>query len=409
MHIHSVGYARKPFLARFRCVTDSLEILTGTVGLKKHSGSVQAPGSDGLREATMSCIKAFCCKEVPPNYGGLRVKNPDRQPELDVEFCHMLCSRIEAFAADSAADEQLTARELQGGLLAGPAVPRLQEELTQFLSSLKAWFFFACSVHCSAQLASGTQVINRDRAHAVQRHRCLNGWFRGLSLFCACCRLLSRPWAAESFLKSCVVEFMEKQHSIAKLITFKLLIKQLYEDFRAKLPDAPCGKDLRYAPQRYGSESVTLLRILSCVPDVRRATSEEGHASLQTLQWLDTEKCLQLGMLGDVALEVQRLVEIADQNEEDIIEFPFHLEHFRQVLSKLFVEDMCLQVPCLTTVMLEQLKARRTFVLQQGRAVSLGGDITEDIKTRCLGRMSTYVALVENPVMRSWRVSRSSA
>ena len=173
---------------------------------------------------------------------------------------------------------------------------------------------------------------------------------------------------------------MEKQHSIAKLITFKLLIKQLYEDFRAKLPDAPCGKDLRYAPQRYGSESVTLLRILSCVPDVRRATSEEGHASLQTLQWLDTEKCLQLGMLGDVALEVQRLVEIADQNEEDIIEFPFHLEHFRQVLSKLFVEDMCLQVPCLTTVMLEQLKARRTFVLQQGRAVSLGGDITEDIK-----------------------------
>ncbi|CAE7835971.1 unnamed protein product [Symbiodinium necroappetens] len=236
------------FLLRLRCVTDSLEILTGTIGLKKHAGSVQAPGSDGLREATMSCIKAFCCKEVPPNYGGLRVKNPDREPELDLQFCHMLCGRIEAFAADSAADEQLAARELQGGLLAGPAVPRLQEELTQFLSSLK------------------------------------------------------------SFLKSCVVEFMEKQHSIAKIITFKPAIKQLYEDFRAKLPDAPCGKDLRYAPQRYASESVTLLRIcisfeavlatLSCVPDVRSASSDEGAACLHTLQWLDTEKCLQLGMLG---------------------------------------------------------------------------------------------------------------
>ena len=218
-------------------------------------------------------------------------------------------------------------------------------------------------------------------------------------------RLLSRPWAAESFLKACVVEFLEKPNSIAKLITYRPAIKQLYEDFRKRLPDASCGKDLRYAPQRYASESVTLLRIvmsfqsilgtLSCVPDLRGSSSEEGAACLQTLQWLNTEKCLQLAMLGDAALEVQRLVEIADQNEEDIIEFPFHVQHFRQVISKLFLEGMCLQVPCLTTVMLQQLESKKTFLLPQGRAVSLGGDMEERVKSSCLRRMSTYVALTE--------------
>ncbi|CAE7358923.1 unnamed protein product [Symbiodinium sp. CCMP2592] len=304
--------------------------------------------ADGLREAIMPCITSFCSKEVPPNYGGLRVKSPEGEQQVDKDFLVMLCSRIEGFAADSAYDEQLAARELQGGPLAGPAIPPLQEHLTQ---------------------------------------------------------LLSRPWAAESFLKSCVVEILEKQNSIAKLITHRPAIKQLYEDFRKKLPDAPCGSDLRYAPQRYSSESVTLLRVvvsfesilgtLSCVPDVRGCSSEEGAACLHTLQWLDTEKCMQLGMLGDAALEVQRLVEIADRDEEDIIEFPFYLEHFRQVLGKLFVEGMCLQILCLTTVMLEHLKLKRTFVLQQGRAMSLGGDITEDLKARCLRRMATYVALAD--------------
>ena len=136
------------FLLRFRLVTPSLEILTGTVGLRKHVPSLQAPGSDGLREATMSCIKEFCSKDTPPNYGGLRVAQKVKGPaEVDEDLHLRLCQRIEAFAADSAADEQLAARELQGGPLAGPSIPPILDSLSQFLSNLKAreGFSFAFS------------------------------------------------------------------------------------------------------------------------------------------------------------------------------------------------------------------------------------------------------------------------
>ena len=81
---------------------------------------------------------------------GLRTQTGSQSWTWSSVTCFAVASKH--FAADSAADEQLTARELQGGLLAGPAVPRLQEELTQFLSSLKAWFFFCMfsSLFCAA-------------------------------------------------------------------------------------------------------------------------------------------------------------------------------------------------------------------------------------------------------------------
>ena len=76
--------------------------------------------------------------------------------------------------------------------------------------------------------------------------------------------MLSRPWSADPYLKSLVVEMLEKSHSVTKLITFKPAVKDLYNSFRKQCPD-PLGlaaklSDLAHAPQRYSSEAQTLMR-----------------------------------------------------------------------------------------------------------------------------------------------------
>ena len=101
------------------------------------------------------------------NYGGLRVAQKVKCPaEVDEDLRLRLCPRIEAFAADSAADEQLAARELQSGL-AGPSIPPILDSLFQFFSNLKVReeFFVCIFFSCAWRW----KVSNRDRARTVQR------------------------------------------------------------------------------------------------------------------------------------------------------------------------------------------------------------------------------------------------
>ena len=78
------------FLMRFRSSSASLEVTSGTVSLLKHVSTMQEPGADGLRAATMACLKEFCT-EVP--------SNAMADPKVDMDLFQILCSKIESFAA----------------------------------------------------------------------------------------------------------------------------------------------------------------------------------------------------------------------------------------------------------------------------------------------------------------------
>ena len=146
-------------------------------------------------------------------------------------------------------------------------------------------------------------MLGRDRAHAAQR-------------------MLSRPWAADAELKEVVQQFVEKPHSVARLINNSETIKDLYSDFRKKSEEKVAIskniRDLAWAPQRYSSESKVLARlvltwdavlgVLTSVPEIRGRTSVEGMACLETLRFLDTGTVLLLSMLADAALELHRVV-----------------------------------------------------------------------------------------------------
>jgi len=235
------------------------------------------------------------------------------------------------------------------------------------------------------------EILGKDRAHAAQR-------------------MLSRPWAADPQLKEIIEEFVEKPHSVARLITNSEVVKDLYSNFRAKSEEkVPIGKsirDLAFAPQRYSSESKVLARlvltwdavlgVMTALPDMRGRTSTEGAACLATLQWLNPEKALLLSMLGDAALELHRVVRAFDTDVCDESELPYELDRYRAVIRKLFVEGNCLHVG-LTKIMLKHLSEPR-LLMCQGVRVKLGGgdEVTEQLKRQCLKRMSAYVVVAES-------------
>jgi hypothetical protein len=221
--------------------------------------------------------------------------------------------------------------------------------------------------------------------------------------------MLSRPWAADPQLKEIIEEFVEKPHSVARLIGNSQVVQDLYSDFRKKskekIPIAQSIRDLAWAPQRYSSESKVLARlvltwdavlgVLTALPDMRGRTSTEGQSCLATLQWLNPEKALILSMLADAALELHRVVKAFDTEVCDESELPYELDRYRNVIRKLFVEGNCLHVG-LTKIMLQHLSEPR-LLMSQGVRVKLGGaaEVTDELKRQCLKRMSAYVVVAE--------------
>ena len=115
---------------------------------------------------------------------------------------------------------------------------------------------------------------------------------------------------------------IQKPKSIANQLDFSPYATELLVANRARCGEpvmiAPHLRDFSYAPQRFVSEAKTLARLviyfdaamstLSQVAAARGPTSEEGSASVETLEFLTEEVMLQMGMLADAAMETYSLV-----------------------------------------------------------------------------------------------------
>jgi hypothetical protein len=221
---------------------------------------------------------------------------------------------------------------------------------------------------------------------------------------------LSRPWAADAFLSAIIQQFVEKPQSITKLIMYSHSIKDMYSANRLHCAeDVDIGKSIRdfaYAPQRISSETKVLIRLAltfdasmttaAQVITMRGAKSVEGQSCVETLEFLDDEVVLQLGMLADAAHEVDRLVRKFDQSDLDEAELPGMIDDCTAILRRLFVDGMCIEVPGLTYMMLKALRRPRTYLLR-GVPKTIGSDGGVDAATmqRCLKRMCTWTVLAE--------------
>ena len=205
-------------------------------------------------------------------------------------------------------------------------------------------------------------------------------------------------------------ELIEKPNSITKIIQYKTFFKDMYNKNRTTcVEDIAVSKrikDLAYAPHRYHSEARTLLRLIITwdaalttavqVPLVRGATSAEGASMLQTIETCTDEIALQLGMLGDMALECSQFVSRCDVDEPDEGGLMSDLDDFKAVLARLFIQGMCTQIPGLTSLMMSALRRPRTFIVN-GRPKTFGtpGGADPEIITRCLKRMAAVTVLAE--------------
>ena len=378
------------FLVRFRAVDSNLKVCAGTLQLTKVQYSPDTPGAQNIRKMTLLALESFCTPLAAPAYGG-RVAST--KVECDYSLLKRLTERVECIAADAAADEQLALRDMAA--ISGPSVTPLEDVMSQAFPNLKApglveqvsifrtFGFISDSYH--------PEVLGKDRAHAAQR-------------------MLSRPWAADGVLKEVIGHFVEKPHSIARLISNSESVKDLYVNFRKKsdelVPISKNIRDLAFAPQRYSSESKVLARlvltwdavlgVLTSLPEIRGRTSTEGNACLETLAFLTPEKALLLAMLADAALELHRVVRAFDAEVCDESELPYELDRYRSVIRKLFIEGACLHVG-LTKMMLKHLEQPR-LLLSAGFRSTFGGPgaVTQDVTSDCLKRMSAYVVVAES-------------
>ena len=118
------------FVLRFRSVDDNFEVATGLVDLSRVVGDVDYWGADAIRRATLLAIQRCCTPSHPP------LAAITKKPDCDIELAVLVASKIECFAADGAADEQLAGRELSS-TLGGATTTEIKDSIVKELPNLK--------------------------------------------------------------------------------------------------------------------------------------------------------------------------------------------------------------------------------------------------------------------------------
>ena len=360
--------ARKGRLAvRFTAASSAGSKISG------HMGSVRlSDGCDSvsLTEATMKIIRNFCtpCTNIPH----LESLHGTTSP-MDQGLFEKVKASIETFVSDSASDE------LRAGFM-------LAEQTTSGLM-----------VETLPQL----KVVMRDRPHATRRN-------------------LSRNWKADAFLDEVANAFLFAGDSPVRMIQYSHIFRDWFcESIRRQNPNLSCVqvndhmKNLNFAPHRFESTAAPLTRVVLFFPAflqtlskiaLQRKAEDAGKSAAKFLTWLDYERCVQVAMLGDCAIENLELTRLVDFEGFPVEDFPGQLISFRARIRSLFTGDApaCLDTG-LTWHMLKILgKRTMAFNIPSSRG---GLDAVQFMPTderaaavtvgKCLSRMSGWVALTE--------------
>ena len=125
-----------------------------------------------------------------------------------------------------------------------------------------------------------------------------------------------------------------------------------------------------------------------------RKTEEVGKQCAAFLQWVNSERALQLAMLADASDQVLTLVRQSDTDVPDPAEHAAFVSAFVLEGTRLWLEDHCWTCGC-TRDMLRLLARPRTYLIADGTAgrLAIGGDVSDECKARCIGRMKCWFRL----------------
>ena len=361
--------ARRGHLAlRFQTAHSGLQIGHGLFGVADLARDFSMDAL-GIVKGTMAIIRGFCtlCQH-PPHL------ERTHEAVFDADLFARVVASIEVFCSDAAADEIRA-----GHMLAKQST---SSDYTPVLPSLK--------------------IVVRDKPHSVRRN-------------------LTRGWKADPFLHEVSQRFVFAEKSPTRIIQFSQVFKAWFAaNIKQIDPDVvPVAlkqdlRDLSFAPHRFESAAQPLTRIClffhSFVATAKRVAwerkgKEEGQACDAFLRWLDVEKCVQLGMLADAAVENLQLTRLVDYQGFPLDELASYLAAFKRRLRALFAgpAPACKTLGCSGQML--RVLTRRLAIQLPGSAtaancVMLGhtDGVPADVVTRCMQRMSNWVAVVEETI-----------
>ena len=111
------------------------------------------------------------------------------------------------------------------------------------------------------------------------------------------------------------------------------------------------------------------------------------------------EMLLQVGMIGDFIMEVNRVVRQCDADDLDEAELPSILGDCEQILHHMFVEGQCMHCPCLTTSMVSMLSDPHTYIVDgHPKTIGSSSGVPADVVTRCMTRMAAMTGLASTVI-----------
>ena len=336
-------------LIRFRCVGDDFSEFSGTLGQARGFGT----GATAITNATEQIMIRACTDLHGPPPGA------NCSPALKLGILEHLKARVLCLTVDSASDELLSAEMMRSTALSAAA-------------------------HA---LTPGLRFVIRDKAHSSRR-------------------VVSRPWAADPFIKETTMIFARGRGSIARMIHNSPHIRQVFVNYtrmcRNKAINAGIT-NLRAAAHRFESFQKPLGRtcifLHACIRTAlhisRRQNDDMAKMAKAWLKSVTTERCLMLAMMADASDQAMQLTRILDDESADPSVLNREVLAFSLSITGLFGSSRrCLSVFGYTSMMLKLLQIPIVWQID-GDCYHIGDEagVSADIIDKCIARMHSYIVL----------------
>ena len=245
-----------------------------------------------------------------------------------------------------------------------------------------------------AAITPNVVAVVRDKAHANRR-------------------VIQKPALADAYLSNIMDTFISSKHSIVQRIERSHVFSDIFVD-KCKARDQDITtlvRNFRAAKHRYESWAkplgrFTLFRNAVIATADEIATMRSGVPSADAENFkakLDEEACLTLGLLADAADEGLLLTRSMDDELVDSATAPDTVQHFVDRIVFMFEKGHCLSMPSFTKCAVDFVaKPLLMFTKAGPRLLGGVGRLTEEIKTRCMQRLMSYVKLAIIVVRTEW-------
>ena len=235
----------------------------------------------------------------------------------------------------------------------------------------------------------GLKMVVRDKPHATRRN-------------------CTRNYRVDVYRDSVCDRFIFGQNSPVRLIQYSQMFKQWFKSNIEKMSGRVSAvasngiRDMHFAGHRFDSTQKPFARtvlffhaLMATVLQIARSRSSDdsGKACRSFLEWVDTEKCVQLSMeadFGDENMVLTRLVDYEGFPTESLI---YELAAFKDRIKILFTGDNPLCMTTGFTCHMLQILAVPFVVHLPGLQKQLGGEIPPETIGRCQARMQNLVVL----------------